>query len=521
MSAAAKSPPVEQKAKADSLEKSGVKPLSVLAEKSVVKSLGVLAECRFSCGSSLKHASSKVQLLLKKGDKWNALVLPGASDTDLKRAFADVGSCHGVIDLDPAYFTTTFQLSSTSILNEVALALTADVTSLRAELQKLNIHTPGSRGHFKAHVDTPRPNHMFGSLVVCLPTTFSGGALVTRHENHQVGFDWSSSPGSPKEDISWAAFFSDVEHEVLPVTDGYRVTLTYTLYEEDVGSATKQAAAKTSQLPAIVTNPFYKELCAALGNKDFFRKGGVLGFGSHHAYVFEEFNEPSNLPFLLKGADRVVYLAAKVLGLSVIVKPVVQEKDSWGDHSYVLATFQEFQVRGDAYESEPEYDTLCEVFRNNVHIDKYITWCQDLDEWQPAGVTVHYGNESRSVLTFYQTAGILVGIPKWSRFRKQLSTAGIKKATKPTSVPLAKPKSAKEPKRKKPKIEATRKQPFRSSVAKKKATSVVSKQAQPQASTNTEIKEQSSDVLRRLCFHGEMPSGGENSSDWSDWSGYY
>ena len=27
--------------------------------------------------------------------------------------------------------------------------------------------------------------------------------------------------------IKWAAFYSDVEHEILPVTEGHRVTLTY------------------------------------------------------------------------------------------------------------------------------------------------------------------------------------------------------------------------------------------------------------------------------------------------------
>ena len=33
----------------------------------------------------------------------------------------------------------------------------------------------GSGGHFKAAVDTPRSGDMFGSLVVCLPTQFTGG----------------------------------------------------------------------------------------------------------------------------------------------------------------------------------------------------------------------------------------------------------------------------------------------------------------------------------------------------------
>jgi hypothetical protein len=39
--------------------------------------------------------------------------------------------------------------------------------------------------------------------------------------------------GSNVEDnssIQWAVFYSDCEHEVLPVTSGHRITLTYKLY---------------------------------------------------------------------------------------------------------------------------------------------------------------------------------------------------------------------------------------------------------------------------------------------------
>ena len=68
---------------------------------------------------------------------------------------------------------------------------------------------------------------MFGSLVVCLQ--FSGGELVIHHHGRTQKFDWSSLD-NPRKTASWAVFFSDVEHEVLPVTEGDRITLTYNLY---------------------------------------------------------------------------------------------------------------------------------------------------------------------------------------------------------------------------------------------------------------------------------------------------
>lgn len=39
-------------------------------------------------------------------------------------------------------------------------------------------------------------------------------------------FDW----GKSTQNIQFAAFYSDVEHEVLEVQSGHRVTLTYNLY---------------------------------------------------------------------------------------------------------------------------------------------------------------------------------------------------------------------------------------------------------------------------------------------------
>ena len=72
---------------------------------------------------------------------------------------------------------------------------------------------------------------MFGSLIVILPTEFRGGELVLRHNGKEHKYDADRATGSDDDSdsalVSWITFFSDVEHEVLPVTEGYRVTLTY------------------------------------------------------------------------------------------------------------------------------------------------------------------------------------------------------------------------------------------------------------------------------------------------------
>lgn len=79
---------------------------------------------------------------------------------------------------------------------------------------------------FKSHVDTPRSEEQFGSLVICLPCKHEGGQLVVRHAGHTMEYDWGKGDSA----IQWAAFYSDCEHEVRAVTSGHRVTLTYNLY---------------------------------------------------------------------------------------------------------------------------------------------------------------------------------------------------------------------------------------------------------------------------------------------------
>ena len=64
---------------------------------------------------------------------------------------------------------------------------------------------------------------MFGSLVVCLPSPHEGGEVVVKHCGEKKVFSTSSAAQS------FVCWYSDVSHEVLPVTAGYGWVLTYNL----------------------------------------------------------------------------------------------------------------------------------------------------------------------------------------------------------------------------------------------------------------------------------------------------
>ena len=100
--------------------------------------------------------------------------------------------------------------------------------------------------------------------MVCLPSLHKGGELAVRHDGREIKFDWSNDSTS----VQWAAFYSDCEHEVLQVTEGYRVTLTYNLYYNNHGR----------QIPKSVnwhesTLPLYQSFAQVLQSKEFMPNG--------------------------------------------------------------------------------------------------------------------------------------------------------------------------------------------------------------------------------------------------------
>jgi predicted 2-oxoglutarate/Fe(II)-dependent dioxygenase YbiX len=110
----------------------------------------------------------------------------------------------------------------------------ADGRALRAELHSMLVYAPGQ--FFVEHQDSEKDDEMIGSLVVGLPSTFSGGTLHVRH-----GGETATYRGS-KQALSFVAFYSDCRHEVKPVRSGHRVVLTYNLLLRGEATGAEQQA---------------------------------------------------------------------------------------------------------------------------------------------------------------------------------------------------------------------------------------------------------------------------------------
>jgi hypothetical protein len=247
---------------------------------------------------------------------------------------------------------------------------------------------------------------MFGSLVFCLPTEFTGGELIIRSPDlsTSITHDWGStsiSSGSSGYGVAWAAMYSDCERWVKPVITGHRVTLTYNLYKPadsehssrqdscDAATASTAAAASTARESA-----FGEQLAAALSDATWYPAEATLGFALESFYAEEPLstcltgdddsgtyaerscNMPASIePDSLKGADLQLYRAAKALGLEIKIVPVVS-----------LDRFLKFEMKYATYDDEDASANLLPpsklaVVKSFKNCPAYGRWDRNKNSW--------------------------------------------------------------------------------------------------------------------------------------------
>ncbi|CAA7263501.1 unnamed protein product [Cyclocybe aegerita] len=215
--------------------------------------------------------------------------------------------------MDAAAFATHFSPLQLGVVDTIVDSLFQghrDSKGVCAELYKLNVYGPGA--FFKAHVDTPRSDKMFGSLVIILPTTHTGGSLIFRHQGNEWFFDSAKAVNEePTPHAAFVAFFSDVEHEVCEVTSGNRVTLTYNLYFVD-----SPITARVTLSEDKAETDLKAAISALIRDPQLLPDGGILGFGLSHVYPFKvDKTAISDLKKCLKGSDATIKRVCDALSL--------------------------------------------------------------------------------------------------------------------------------------------------------------------------------------------------------------
>ena len=250
--------------------------------------------------------------------------------------------------LSPDKFQLNWHPSQSDILTKIHKFLMPNAKSIKAELYKLNIYETG--GHFQSHVDTPRGQGHFGTLIICLPNFFTGGILHIKN----IQYDWSLNHSL----LNWCAFYGDCHHVIDQVTSGNRITLAYNLYSEEF------------HLSSITTiNSKHYSLYSILRFiRDKRTNPTILGYWCQHGYSHTSCSSVKNLNVNdLKGVDAFIYQICVELNLKCDFVAVLQEYGSY------LSSFQKIST----IDYDMEFDTLEDYLHtcfSNAEKINHIQW---------------------------------------------------------------------------------------------------------------------------------------------------
>jgi hypothetical protein len=176
--------------------------------------------------------------------------------------------------------------------------------------------------------------------------------------------------------------------QVKEVLGGYRVTLTYNLYEDLL------PGPENGPLVDLKSTVLYQRLVKALGVDSFMRDGGMLGLTLQQQYPHVSKTFVNAPELMLKGADAVIFAVAEQLGLETSFVHVYSG-DKWRDEGMKELDSLQGLDMCDSYEDEGQFGL--EHLRSNFRLSgdiKYsdVTWCIESDRLQEVGkVGLAYG----------------------------------------------------------------------------------------------------------------------------------
>lgn len=110
---------------------------------------------------------------------------------------------------------------------------------VEANLYKMLIYQKGD--FFLPHRDTEKEEGMFATLVITLPSSYTGGELVLSHGSALVEHETRVLGG---KGLNYIAFYADCLHELCPIRWGYRVALIYNLVKRGGASSSPDDASQ-------------------------------------------------------------------------------------------------------------------------------------------------------------------------------------------------------------------------------------------------------------------------------------
>ena len=248
---------------------------------------------------------------------------------------------------------------------------------LRAEFHSMLVYAKGQ--FFVPHQDSEKADAMIGSLVVTLPSSFKGGALVVEHGGETATYRSSKL-------LSFVAFYADCHHQVKPVRSGHRIVLTYNLLLRGETTAAP-APALAEELARTLDDHFATPLPSPRV------AGGVADPPNRLVYLLDHEYTPSGLSWSrLKGSDasRVALLqaAASKAGCDIVLA-LADIHETWS--AVEVETRRPWysrprRGRWDDPDAWDDDDLGDEVDLDDYELEELLDWSITLDGWiDPSG----------------------------------------------------------------------------------------------------------------------------------------
>jgi hypothetical protein len=211
----------------------------------------------------------------------------------------------------------------------------SDYDKVEAHLHKLLIYRKGD--HFTEHRDAVHREGMFGTLIIQLPSIFTGGDLTVSHAGESV-----SVLTNDEFQSTWTVFYADCLHKIEPITSGIRTVLTYDLIRRPLLSVPRN-------IPEGVLKSAKEEVINWMNDKD--ADDDILFIACEHLYprsilgnIMENGIAKQNYESLinkLKGKDqaraRALYTDGLIIGLVSVSLCFSYDSESNMQENHIVA----------------------------------------------------------------------------------------------------------------------------------------------------------------------------------------
>ena len=190
-------------------------------------------------------------------------------------------------------------------------------------------------GHFLKHRDTEKEKNMFATLVIQLPSIYTGGEFIVYRGDEIKKYDFGQSTGKSDIAMHFTAHYADLEHEIKPLLTGYRSALVYSLCASGIIDSNLNTKLElTDQLSNVFDNlvSFDKPLAITFDHKYTHESISTSGINALKGIDADRFNLLKSASMSLPDEKQFCFYIVKAS--LILVQTNYDESESGDDEDF-------------------------------------------------------------------------------------------------------------------------------------------------------------------------------------------